>query len=133
MTYTSIASAIIAILNTVTELSQVNSDPNSEITEYPCAILTTMGHEDRYLNYNSNDRKYIFMVTIMFRVEVGGTTEDVMRDVVSKVVQAIEAQVLLGGACDMLEPTKATWGWDNRDVPRRICEIEVAVRKRETR
>lgn len=130
MSYVSIAAAIIAKLQTVTELEQVFSHEPKELAKFPCATVTALSHVDTFADTAANQRAFTFIIRLYFRTDVAQDAETILRNVADKVIAKIESDVTLNGTCDFARPSEGNWLYQTREVPVRVVEVTIECLKR---
>lgn len=133
MTYVSIAVQLKTLLQSITELSTIYDYEAKELNQYPCATLTASSHKNDFQDTAANRRSFVFTVRLYNRTDSASDGERIMRVVADKVMQTIEANVTLNGSCDWATPSEGVWGYQEREVPVRVCEITIVVLKRVVR
>lgn len=133
MTYVSIATQLKTLLQSITELSTVYDYEAKELNRYPCATLTAGSHKNNFQDTAANRRQFVFTIRLYNRTDSAADGERIMRVVADKVIQAVETNITLNGSCDWAAPSEGVWGYQEREVPVRVCEITVIAVKRVVR
>lgn len=133
MSYVTIAAQLKTILQTITELNQVYDYEPKELLKYPCATITSTSHKNEFNDLAANRRIFTFTIRIYNRTDIASDAETIMRIVADRVITTIEGNVTLNGSCDWASPTEGKWGFAEREVPVRICEIAIEAAKRVNR
>ena len=125
MTYVNIAAELVAILNTITEFNAVYNYEKKELEKYPCATVTALSHSDEFADTSSNQRTFRFSIRLYYRTDTEQDAETILRDLVDKVIVAIEAKPRLNNVVDFARPIDATWDYTERELPVRYCAITI--------
>lgn len=97
---------------------------------YPCATLTALEHDNEFHDLAANKRRYSFLIRVYFRTDNAQDAETVLRSITDAIIRVIESNVRLNNSCDYASPTKARWGFVEREVPVRYVEITLDALKR---
>lgn len=124
-TYDSIATGIINILNTVTELNGVFDGEKKTLGKYPSVTVSALSHSNVFHSTNSNKREFGFILRFYFRTDDANNPdfETVLRKAVDASITALERDVTLGGVCDYSTPSTGKWGYGEKESPVRVCEV----------
>ena len=133
MSYVTIAAQLKILLQTITELNQIYDYEPKELLKYPCATITSSGHRNEFNDLAANRRVFTFIIRIYNRTDSASDAETIMRTVADRVISVVEGNITLNGSCDWASPTEGKWGFAEREVPVRICEITVEAVKRVNR
>ncbi len=133
MTYVSISGQIKTLLESITELNAVYDYEEKNLQKYPCATITAVAHKNEFVDLAANKRRFTFIIRLYNRTDSASDGERIMKIVADKVMQKIESNVTLGGSCDFAIPSEGKWGYQDREVPVRVCEITVEALKRVNR
>ncbi len=133
MSYVTISAQIKALLATIVELNAVYDYEAKELLKYPCATVTAMGHKNEFNDLAANKRRFQFVIRVYNRTDSASDGERIMKIVADKVLEKIEGNVTLNSSCDWAIPSEAKWGYVEREVPLRFCEITVEALKRVNR
>lgn len=131
--YTTIGSAIKTILDGITEFNVVYNYEPKELLKYPAGTVTAQAHNNEFASTRSNVRVYTFNIRLYFRTDTAEDAEGILRGLTDKVIEAIEADVTLSGACDYAFPISADWSFVEREVPLRAVSITINASQRDPR
>jgi|SRR3990172_39566 len=126
MGYTTIGQALFDILDALVGSAlkiAYNYEPKT-LEKYPSATVVALSHSNVYNDTAANRREMVFTIRIYYRTEETDY-ENAMRASVDTIIESIEADPTLGGACDFAEPTESRWLFQEREVPVRVCEMTI--------
>ena len=130
MTYLTISAQIVTMLNTISDFNAVYDSEKKELEKYPCATVTALSHENEFADTHHNIRRFNFNVRVYYRTADIDLSEGIMQGEVDNVIATIEADPTINGSCDFAVPTSSRWGWAEREVPVRYCEITISAQVR---
>jgi hypothetical protein len=133
MTYTIIGAALKTKVEGVAGLAVSYNYEPKELEKYPAATIMAVGHSNGFSDLQANKRTFNFAIRVYYRTAEADTAESIVRSIVDSIISAVETDVTLGGTCDIAIPTSSTWGWGEREVPVRYCQINVSAQKRVAR
>ncbi len=130
MGYKTIKDQLVEILKTVSEIKTVYGKEEKSLANFPAACVSAKEHASRFNSVGqsgSNERHYQHYVRVYFRTDEKNDPdyEDVLENVVDKVVQAIESNPTLNGACAFAIPSSGIWRFGEKETPVRIFELVV--------
>ena len=124
MGYTTIGTALFNKVDAVSDLDFTYNYEPKELAKYPCATVSALSHANTFADTAANRREMVFIIRVYFRTDQTDY-ERIMRTTVDAIMEAVETDPSLSGACDFAEPSEAKWFFQEREVPVRVCEITV--------
>lgn len=121
--YNNVATQLISILQAVTSLNAVYDGEQKELANYPAACVSFVGHTNRINDTGGNRRTVSYMIRIYYRSADATDAEQTVRNVADDVLEALEANVTLNGACDWATATAGKGFYAERELPVRGIEI----------
>jgi hypothetical protein len=133
--YKTVKDAIVTTLQGVTSLKIVYGKEEKAIKKFPAACVSAKEHNNIYNDLAGNSRSVVHYIRLYFRTDETNDPdyEDILESVADEVINALEHDVTLGGACEFTKPTNGVWGNADKEVPVRMLEITLESRKREVR
>lgn len=135
MGYVTIANKLVELVTAVSGFSSgrvYGYDPNL-LGGYPAATITAIGHKNRFNDTASNIRQYQFLIRLWYRTKDDQNAEAILRDLTDKVLEKLEANVVVPGIWDKAVPTEAVWRTGEREGPILTSEITVMIEQRVNR
>lgn len=71
-TFETLRDAIVTRLQTITQIQQVQTDPDPNFTGYPAATVYPSNQESDYQNTEQNERVYAFIVAVFYETASTG-------------------------------------------------------------
>lgn len=133
MSYSNIATAIYNLLGEITELKAVYSKEPAELLKYPCATVSSFGHQNIFSDTAANKRKYSHIIRIYYKQDSDNTAETILRSIADLVITKVEGNLTLQSTCDFATPSEGVWKQGEREVPVKVVEITVDAYKRVNR
>lgn len=138
MSYTSLGTALYTLLNdasfkTSAGIAAVYNYGKRDITTYPILTIVASGHKNDFLTTVANKRTYVYTVRALVRAPNDSDSEVLIRSITDAVINRIEANYSLSGACEWMTPTSASLSWSTDDQPVRYADITVEINVRYTR
>lgn len=130
MSYVEISEGIVNLLDTIPEIAAVYDHEPKELKSYPCVTVSAFEHDNEFHDLAANKRRYSFLIRAYFRTDNAQDAETVLRTIADNIVSTIESNIRLQNSCDFASPTKARWGYVEREVPVRYVEITIDAFKR---
>lgn len=106
MSFTTLRTAIMTKLGTITQLAFVDDKHHSNMTGYPAATFETRGLENIVYTNRDNLRTYQFDIILHQEIFVSGRDEAMRRLnlVIDAVIASFDADYTLGGAIHFAKP-----------------------------
>ena len=123
MSYTNIATALVTICETITEISEVYDHEPKELINYPAIAISSLGHEDAPADTARNRRTFTFNIRCYVRADE--TSEATLRSLADKIIDAIEGDVTIGGSCDFAKPSRGQFTYPPKEIPVQAVEIKI--------
>lgn len=130
MGYETIAGSLENIINSVDGVAVVYDHEAKELGKYPAVTIIAMGHQNEYNDLQANKHSYNFAIRVYYRTDDAATAESTVRGIVDAIIEAVETDTTLSGACDFARPTSSTWAFGEREVPVRFAQVNVTARLR---
>lgn len=133
--YTSIGTALYTLLNDSTfktdnSIAVVYNYAERELVTYPAITIVALGHDGSFADTSANIRVYSYVIRVLVRAGDESISEATTRTLVDAVINRLESNLTLTGACDYMTPSSASYSWSNDDIPVRYADITVQIRKR---
>ncbi len=125
MSYATIGSALKTLLDTIGDFNVVYNYEPKELLKYPCGTVTASGHSDEFASTASNQRTFRFAIRLYYRTDTAEDAEGILRTLTDTVITTVEGDPTLSGACDFARPLSATWIYQEREVPVRVCDLGI--------
>lgn len=140
MGYKTIKDQIVAVLQTVSELEAVYGKEEKALSKFPSACVSAKEHTSHFYTVGSggrNEREYQHYVRVYFRTDEANDIdyEDILESIADKIVQALESNITLNGACNWAIPTSGIWRFSEKESPVRVFDLVITsnvVVKRDT-
>lgn len=122
--------AIKAKLQGIAGLSLVYGYEKGEITQYPAAMIYATDYNPAYLDTASDRDVLVFTIRLYQEINAQEPekAEEIVDDILVKIVQAFQQDFRLGGACDKLT-VSASKGWVSRETTNRAATITITTEK----
>lgn len=113
MSYSTLQSAVVAKLQTVSELANVFASHRENPTGFPSASCEPSSHENVIYTNTDNLRSYIFDVIIYQEFSTISRDEavQILAKATDAVITAFDTDYNLGGACDFCLALPGAWGF----------------------
>lgn len=127
MNYTTIGEGIKTKLEAIDEIVEVFNypAPATAFTKYPAANIRMMGHMNEIRSMGSNDTNYKFAIDLVYKSENAEDSETILRQVTDLIIDAIENDVTIGGACHRSRATTASVSFPTEPLPLHVVTIEI--------
>lgn len=128
--FDSISTALVALMNTISEIGEVKDFPTVEFSTYPGVSVYISGNENEYLDSAYNLKSYRFTVRAVDEMKTSpADTEDRMRKLADAILSALDSSDDLSGAVQMLQPAEISAGFQSGELGEfRVLLIEVVAR-----
>lgn len=123
--------AIIAKLEDIPEINFIRGYVGGEVTGFPAVQLYSASYKPNVMDTASDMDVIEFTLIVMQEIKIKGNeeAEEIIDDLVTKIVQPLQVDYRLGGVCDRLQ-VSAVKGWVNREAPDRVATITITCYKR---
>lgn len=134
MSYTTIATQIVVLLNEIDEISVVfDHEPNGELGQFPAATVKSLGHENIFNDTAANKRKYSHRIRCYYRSDDAAQAETMLRSLADLIITKFESNFRINNTCDYSSPTIGKFFGGDREVPTAYVEIYIDAYKRQLR
>ena len=129
-TFTSISAALVALLNTISEIGEVKDYPSVEFSKYPGVSVFISGNENEILDSASNFISYRFTVRAVDEMKTSpSATEDRMRTLADLILAALDSSDDLSGVAEFLEPATISTGFSKSEMGEfRVLTLDVVAK-----
>lgn len=112
MSYVTIEAAVLAKLQSVTELQEVFDYHTTNLPGFPAATMEPSDGEDEMLTTVDNLRHYSFDIVVHQEMTVAGRQEakNILMAAVDAIITAFDEDWSLGGAVQEVIPLPSKWG-----------------------
>lgn len=119
-----------AKLQGIAGLSLVYGHEKGEILQYPAAMIYATDYNPAYLDTASDRDVLVFTIRLYQEINAQEPekAEEIVDDILVKIVQAFQQDYRLGGACDKLT-ISASKGWVSRETTNRAATITITTEK----
>lgn len=109
--FTDLRAAILAKLNTISELQFVRRYHTGDIEGWPAATFEPTGNTGELYTNTDNLREYSFGLAILQEMETAGRDKaiTILCETVDAVLSAFDEDFNLGGTCDFMRATNGGW------------------------
>jgi hypothetical protein len=129
MSFTSLRTAIMTKLGTITQLAFVDDKHHTDITGYPAATFEPVKLENEF--YTSSDNKRLYQFTILVHQEMDTIGRDeairILDATVDAIKSAFDTDYTLGGVVDYMDPITVDFGeYEEGNASVKVAIIRVA-------
>ena len=133
MGYVTIANKLTELVDQIEGIEAVYDHNPNELEVYPSATITAVGHRNGFQDTAANTRTFTFLIRLFYRLDADQDAETILRDLTDKVIEKLEANVVVQDVWDIAQPTEGVFRSGEREVPVLVSEITVNIKQRALR
>jgi hypothetical protein len=127
---TTLKTAITNKLKAIDGLALVYGYEKGELAQYPAAAIYAVDYNPAYLDTTADRDVIVFTIRIYQEINAQSpeNAEEIVDNLVVKIVQAFQQDYTLGGACDKIT-ISANKGWVSREAQNRAATITITTER----
>jgi len=127
---TTLKTAIENKLKAIDGLALVYGYEKGELAQYPAAAIYSTDYNPSYLDTTSDRDVIVFTIRVYQEISAQNpeNAEQIVDNLLVKIVQAFQVDYTLGGACDKMT-ISASKGWVSREAQNRAATITLTTEK----